>query len=121
MEVLCVSPGDRSRYIAPAHRALLSPDHRVRLSAVTLLAHIGSPKDTAPTVALLFDESDLVVIEASKTLASVGGPNDLIALDAYLRSAAARGLNPEFLKGVAKRRDILRDRLSRPTVVPTKE
>lgn len=110
--VLCEIKGDRSRYILPAQQALRNPNWHVRLAAVRLLGQIASPKDTSPIVALMFDNHDLVAYNAASALASVGGPGDLIAMDAYLRSSAVRGWHPAYLAEISKQRDRLRDRLA---------
>lgn len=111
--VLCDVKGDRTRYLVSAQLALRNPNWHVRSAAVRFLAHIASPRDTSPIVAVLFDNNDVVAHAAATTLAAIGGPNDLIAMDVYLRSTAVQGAHPAFLAEITKQRDRLRERLAR--------
>ncbi len=117
-DVLGVIEGDRSRYVQPALRSLTHDSWLVRWSALKLLDQIGSPEVTGPVVALLFDDETAVVNKAATTLAKIGGSNDLIALDAYLRSAAVRGLHPAFLAEIRKDRNDLVKRLAARPLPP---
>lgn len=57
----------------PAVRELLhSPDHAVRASAVSTLARIGTPADTAAIRTALDDESNWVVLHAVRGLNEIG-------------------------------------------------
>jgi HEAT repeats len=110
-DVLKDVKADRKRYIEPAIRSLSHSDHDLRLMAVQLLGKIGSEKDTAPVVALLADEEAIVVKAAAETLAEIGGWRELVALDAWLRSARARELSPLWINNVQKPRDALKKRI----------
>jgi hypothetical protein len=109
--VVAATKADGSRYRELAIKSLSHPDETLRIAAVRLLAKIGSEQDTAPIVALLSDEDHLVVVEAAKTLATIGGWRDLVAFEAWLRKAKARKFDPDWTKGVEKARDALKKRL----------
>jgi hypothetical protein len=110
-DVLKDVEGDRSRYVELAIQSLSHADTPLRYAALRLLAKIGSKADTAPVVALLFDEERLIVYEAAETLVAIGSRRDLVAFDAWLRNAATNKLDSLIIEGIQKRRDALKKRL----------
>lgn len=122
LEVITVVKGDRSRYVPAALAALTHDSSILRICALGTLSKIGSAKDTAPIVAALFDNDSAVINRASIALSAIGGPNDLLAMDSFLRAAAVRGLHPAFLADIRKDRDALNARLQRelrhPPLIP---
>jgi HEAT repeat protein len=112
-QVLDLIKDDRSRYVLPAKKDLVNLHSGVRSAAARLLGKIGTERDCSPLVALLFDDSDTVLVSAAESLAQIGGPDEVLAIDAFLRSAAVRGWHPEFLAHISKQRDELRARLAR--------
>src|SRR5262249_13871178 len=76
--------GDRSRFIEPARKALAHEHAGGSHSAANLLAEIGTPNEGPALVPLLSDENWHVRGAAVGALARIGGPNELLALDAWL-------------------------------------
>ncbi len=75
--------GERGVFVPRALACLSHDDVDVRIAALGLLQVIGTKTDTSPVVALLSDESQIVVDLACETLATIGGENDLIAMDIW--------------------------------------
>jgi hypothetical protein len=104
---------DRRRFIKRAVSRLTDRDFGVRLNAVLLLKDIGSPAETSPVVALLSDKRVEIIYAAAKTLAAIGGPNEVVAMEVWLRGASDRD-DPKLLRHVRKCRDALKKRLEEP-------
>ena len=109
--VVAAVNADGTRYRELAIKSLSHKDKYLRSAAAHLLAKIGTEQDTAPVVALLSDEDATVVRESANTLAAIGGWRDLVAIDAWLRSAKAQKIAESWLKHVEKARDALKKRL----------
>lgn len=101
---------DRSRFLKYTLSRLTDPSSRVRMAAVILLRRIGSPTEASPVIALLSDRDISLVYAAAKTLAAIGGPNELGEMDEWLRSDSQRN-DPELREHVQKCRDELKRRL----------
>lgn len=111
--------GDRSRFIQPAVRALGHADLGVRLSAVGLLGEIGSRNEGPALVAMLSNELFCVAPAAVKSLAAIGGPNELIALDAWILRVGP-DLSPGRLEVCKQQRDAFAARLVKEGQLPPK-
>ena len=62
----------RHDHLAVVRNLLHSPDHAVRASAVSTLARIGTPADTAAIRSALEDDSNWVVLHAVRGLNEIG-------------------------------------------------
>lgn len=114
--VLSKVNADRSRFLERAVAKLADAHPGVRLTAVELLAQIGSEQDAAPVVALLADEKWEVPFAAAKALAAIGDRRTLAAMDVWLNSGLHRANVAEYeaqRKHVAKCRDELKQRLEK--------
>ena len=114
--ILSCSKGDRRRFIKPAVAALRAADRHVRWSAADLLGEIGTRAEGAALIASLNDSSADVVNTAAKSLAAIGGPADLAALDAWLGGKGPDWngnvpRRPDFREEVTKYRDAMAARL----------
>jgi hypothetical protein len=89
----------------------------VRWVAVQLLEQIGTNVEGSAVVALLSDAEKLVAYAAAKTLVAIGGPRELIAMDAWLLGVSHQD-DRQLRLHVKKCRDRLAERLdtSRPKV-----
>ncbi len=119
--VLTAATADRSRFLERAVAELVSLDSGVRETAVGLLAQIGSERDTPPVVALLSDGDITVGVAAAAALKMIGGPRDLVALNARLIASDHKHFTPQYQvhhevlrNHVAKCRDELKQRLEKP-------
>ena len=116
--ILSCAKGDRSRFIKPAVAALRAADRGIRWSAAELLGEIGSPKEGPALIASLTDGSADVVNAAAKSLAAIGGPTDLVAMDTWL-GGTGPDMNgnvprrPDFREEVAKYRNAMAARLAK--------
>lgn len=102
---------DRRPFLRHAVSRLADKEKYVRLSAVTLLKQIGSPAEASPVVALLSDEFKPVIYMAGKTLSAIGGPNEIVAMDVWLRGVSHRD-DRQLREHVQKCRDELKKRLA---------
>lgn len=114
--VLALVKGDRKPFLEHAVRSLANKDARVRWTAVGLLGAIGGRAEASPVVALLSDgkkPGDIVVVfSAAETLAAIGGPREVIAMDAWLLGGSH--LDDKKLRAHVKRyRDELAARLAK--------
>ena len=110
--VLVNVDADRRHFIKYAISRFMDTDYGVRWAAVGLLERIGSPAEASPVVALLSDVHTEVVYAAAKTLAAVGGPNEVVAIDVWLRGVSYRE-DRQLREHVQKRRDELKKRLDK--------
>jgi hypothetical protein len=81
--------GDRRRFVEPALRALTHSNIHVREQAALLLGEIGTNTEASPLVALLSDKDSFVAKAAGKSLAAIGGPREVLAMDVWLRGVPA--------------------------------
>lgn len=102
---------DRRCFIDYAISRLADKKDAIRLSAVELLEQIGSPAEASPVVALLSDEDGSIPYSAAKTLAAIGGPNEVVAMDVWLRGVSHRERS-RLREHVQKCRDDLQNRLA---------
>lgn len=79
----------------------------VVLNAVQLLEVIGGPAEASPLVALLSDRDLTNSFAAAKALAAIGGPNEVVAMDVWLRGDSHRG-DRQLREDVQKYRDDLK-------------
>ncbi len=107
---LCDVKADRRRFIKPAVSRLTATDSSVRWCAVALLQRIGSVAEASPMIALLSDEDIVVVHFAAKALVAIGGQNELVAMDVWLRGVSHRD-DAQLRQHVKKCRDELKRRL----------
>src|SRR5262249_22128276 len=81
--ILSRCQGDRKRFVEPALRAVSHEDPWVRRSAAYLLGEIGT-RNEAPALTKLLADSNLNVASAAvNAIAAIGGPDALVALDAF--------------------------------------
>lgn len=107
--VLSYIEADRRRFAKYAVMHLTDADFGSRYNAVSLLEEIGSAADASPVVALLSDKSIEVVGVAAQTLVSIGGPNEVVAMDVWLRGIGRP--EKDIQKAIQSHRDKLRMRL----------
>lgn len=112
LDALRQMKGDRGRFVTPAVRALAHSQLKVRVGAAELLGQIGSPKEASPLVALLSDADEAAVSAAARTLAAVGGPRELVAMDAWLLGVSHKD-NRALRDRVTGFRDDLKARLDK--------
>ena len=103
---------DRRRFLKHAISRFTDADYGIRWAAVWLLKEIGSPAEASPVVALLSDEHTEVAYAAAKALAAVGGPNEVVAMDVWLRGVSHRE-DRQLREHVQKCRDELKKRLDK--------
>jgi HEAT repeat protein len=82
--------GDRRHLVTRTVRALRHTDREVRGSAARLLGEIGSRNEALALVAMLSDEDYWLNCDVVEALACIGGPNELIALDNWIRRASPK-------------------------------
>lgn len=114
--VVAAVKGDRSQFLEPAIASLSHSDDSVRRNAATLIALIGSPRDSAPLVALLSDKEWTVSVAAVKAIAAIGDHRSLQAIDCWLNGSIPTGSDrpeKELRKHVTKHRDELHLRLEK--------
>ena len=103
---------DRSRFLEHAVRRTSDPTDQIRSTAARLLGKIGTIAEASPLVALLSDKDEVVVNAAATSLAAIGGPRELVALDAWLLGVAHADY-PQLREHVKKCRAELVERLAR--------
>lgn len=89
--VICVLndiEADRRRFIKYVIPRLTDARSGTRHNAVCLLEKIGSTAETSPLIALLSDKHSETVCVTAEVIAAIGGPNDLVAMDVWLRGIA---------------------------------
>lgn len=109
--ILCNVKADRRCFIRHVFYRFTDSDYGVRSSALRLLERIGSPAESSPVIALLSDEHTEVGYAAAKTLAAIGGPNEVVAMDVWLRGITYRE-DRQLREHVQKCRDALKKRLA---------
>jgi len=92
--------GDRSRFVKPAVSRLAHPNPSVRTVALMLLEKIGTQNEATAVVALLSDRDRTVAEEAARALVKLGGPNEVVAMDAWLQGDC-RSDDPKFRRARA--------------------
>jgi hypothetical protein len=107
--VLSDIEADRRRFAKHAVMHLTDADFGSRLNAVNFLGKIGSAADASPVVALLSDRDISLVYAAARTLAAIGDPNEVVAMDVWLRGVCHRDKDAQ--KAVQYHRDKLKKRL----------
>ncbi len=85
--VLSKIKADRSQFLERVVAMLAHSRSSVRQYAVELLAQIGSERDAAPIVALLWDEAWEIPFAAANTLVAIGDRRSLTAMDVWLNSS----------------------------------
>lgn len=108
--VIRIVETDRGRFVKYAVAHLTDPHRGVRWCAVYLLERIGTTTEAALMIALLSDEYDLVVKAAANVLANMGGPNEVVAMDVWLRGVSHRE-DADLRRHVLRCRDELKMRL----------
>ena len=103
---------DRSTFHKHAVEALEGEKSYVRASGIALLEKIGSTKDAALIIARLSDSDKSIVYSASKTLAIIGGPKEVVAMDAWL-SGPVYANDKQLRAQVMKSRSELAERLAK--------
>lgn len=102
---------DRRRFAKYAILHLADVDFGDRLNAVIFLGHIGNAADASPIVALLSDKRGEMVGAAANTLSYIGGPNELVAMDVWLRGVGNCEHDAFSRDAVRYHRDMLKKRL----------
>jgi hypothetical protein len=132
--ILSNAKGDRRHFAVPAASAVGHPDWWVRVSAAQLHCDIGTRNEAPALVPLLYakdtDQTYPVEIQQANTaemigaavkgLAAIGGPNELVALDAWLAKVDRDSIYLDF-KDIEKLRDEFANRLAREAKTPAKE
>ncbi len=103
---------DRSRFLEHAVRRTADTIPQIRSNAARLLGKIGTIAEASPLVALLSDKNEVSVNAAATALAAIGGPRELVALDAWLLGVAHADY-PQLREHVKKCRTELVERLAR--------
>jgi hypothetical protein len=75
-----------------------------RREAVHLLGAIGSRRDAAPLVALLYDSNPDIVRLALEAVGKLGGEREMVAIDIWIRAKT------DALSAAEQARDALRKR-----------
>lgn len=101
---------DRRRFRRHAISRLTDSNKGVRRCAVTLLGHIGGSTEASSIVALLSDEDRSIAYASAKALSAIGGPNEVVAMDVWLRGVSHRD-DRQLREHVQKCRDELKKRL----------
>ncbi len=101
---------DRTRFRKYALERLADPHSYVRDYAVRALKSIGSSAEAPSVVPLLSDEEEYVATAAAETLAAIGGPDEVLAMDVWIRGHSHRN-DRQFREHVQKCRDELKKRL----------
>ena len=109
--VSCID-SDRSGFHRHAVEALDDEKSVVRCGGIALLQKIGSTKDAALVIASLSDSDKSNVYFAAKTLAIIGGPKEVVAMDAWL-SGPVYANDKQLRAQVQKSRVELAERLAR--------
>lgn len=87
LRVLSEIKADRSQFLERAVAKLAHSHPSIRRTAVELLAQIGSERDAAPIVALLWDEAWEIPFATANTLVAIGDRRALTAMDVWLNSS----------------------------------
>ena len=103
---------DRSAFHKHAVEALEGDESYLRAGGIALLERIGSTKDAALIVERLSDSDKSIVYAASKTLAIIGGPREVVAMEAWL-SGPVYAEDKQMRAQVKKSRDELSERLAK--------
>ncbi len=103
---------DRSGFHRHAVEALDGKEFSVRNAGMALLQKIGTTKDAALILARLSDTDKSNVYFAAKTLAIIGGPKEVIAMDAWL-SGPVHANDKQLRAQVVKSRGELAERLAK--------
>jgi|GEM_PF-2696803 len=103
---------DRSAFHRHAVEALDDERSVVRSGGMALLQKIGSTKDAALIIARLSDTDKSNVYFAAKTLAIIGGPKQVVAMDAWL-AGPVHANDKQLRDQVKKSRDELAARLAK--------
>ncbi len=111
--VLSEIKADRSQFLERAVAKLAHTRPSVRRTAVGLLAQIGSERDAAPIVALLWDEAWEIPFAAADTLVAIGDRRSLAAMDVWLNSSIHYADAAGQRKHVIKCREELKARLDK--------
>jgi HEAT repeat protein len=98
------------RFLTHATSRLTDSDSAMRASALAVLKRVGSPTEASLVVALLSDEERSIIYNAAETLAVIGGPNEVVAMDVWLRGVSHRE-DIQLREQVQKCRDELKKRL----------
>jgi hypothetical protein len=104
--------GDRSQFLDHAVSGLASRSDRVQFSAVILVKQIGSAREAAPVVALLWDTDPVTKHVAADTLRVIGDRRTVDALQIWL-NVPANQQNRQLFDHVTKCRNDLFDRVER--------
>jgi HEAT repeat protein len=109
--------GDRRHLVTRTVRALRHTDPEVRGSAARLLGEIGSRNEALALIATLSDEDYWLNCDVVEALACIGGPNELIALDNWIRRASRKATSER----IAAARNHFAARLIEESQSPAKE
>jgi HEAT repeat protein len=101
----------RGEFLPYAVDFLTHKDALVRQSAIFLVGEIGTRAEASILIALISDKDRSVALDAVLALVKVGGPAEVIALDAWLCTGSAHRENKKFLDFVKMYRDRLDKRL----------
>jgi hypothetical protein len=103
---------DRRQFLKHAMARLTSTDSASRRNAVILMKEIGgaAAEASSPVVALLSDKEEGIVMKAAETLAAIGAPNEVVAMEVWLRGVSHRD-DADLRTHVQKCRDELKKRL----------
>lgn len=102
---------DRRRFLELAVGRLADPSSSVRWAALGLLKQIGTERDCAPVVVLLFDQDIAIRRSAAETLGVIGGKRELAVMDVWLRIGDHRS-DGDLVRRVQEQRDLLKKRLN---------
>jgi hypothetical protein len=110
--LICASrtDADRSRFHEFAVNSLTHEKRGVRRSAIALLAKIGRSEDAPLLTPFLADDYASLIVDTARALAAIGGPNELAALEAWLKNGRFREV-PSVRDRVTEQRDRLKARL----------
>jgi HEAT repeats len=90
LSVLCDVKAPKGEFLELVVPLLTHKDYAIRGCAATLLGDIATPNETSILLALLSDKESSVATSAATALEKRGGARELIAIDAWLLSAADR-------------------------------
>ena len=116
--VIAHSQVDRKRFLPSALRHLTHDDARVRASACSFIANVGTAADSGPLLILLSDYSSdsMPAYTAARALSDIGDDRTVIALDVWLKFARKSDGDPNhptsLVRYVTQHRNILKARLA---------
>ncbi|MBA4066080.1 MAG: hypothetical protein C0501_20650 [Isosphaera sp.] len=110
--------GPREPFLPHALRRLAHPDEYVRGAAAGFVIEIGTAAESPVLVALLSSEDEFISRRAARTLAQVGGPTEVDAMDAWLRTGSAHRDFPILRDRVRTYRDELDARVRGVNLAP---